>query len=68
MYEAQEVTGASVISFCDTPEVFEFVEASLDGVSDFISLEVVRDRPFPGWIAGDDGFSAHAGDKRAQGV
>lgn len=68
MQEAQEVHSPWVVSCGDTAEVFEFVEASLDNVALLVGFEVIRDWPPAGRIAGDDGFSSHAGDQRAQGI
>ena len=68
MQEAQEVHSPSVVSCGDTAEVFEFVEASFDSVALLVGFEVIRDWPPAGRIAGDDGFSPHAGDQSAQRI
>lgn len=60
--------GPPVEACCDASEVLELVEASFDGVADFVGFEVVGDWLLAGRIAGDDGFGAHAGDQATQGV
>jgi hypothetical protein len=53
---------------CDASKVLEFIEASLDGVSNLIGFEVIRDQPLSYGITGDHRFSAHVGDETAQGI
>ena len=67
MDEGEEVSGSSVEACCEAPEVFEFVEASLDAVAASVECGVVRDR-HPARAGGrDDGFGAEVFDELAQG-
>lgn len=59
---------AAVEACCDAPEVLELVETALDGVTDLVCLEVVRDQRLSGGVAGDDRLSAHAGNKAAKSI
>ena len=59
---------ASVEARCDASEVFELVEATLDGIADLVGFEVVRDEVLSGGIAGDYRLRTDVGDQRAQGV
>lgn len=58
----------AVEACCDASEVLELVEAALDGVTDLVGLEVVRDQRLPGRIARDDRFGAHVRDEVTQGI
>lgn len=68
MYEAREVDGASVEAGCDTSEVFELVEAALNGIAELVGFEVVGDPAFSGWVSGDHRFALHVHDRSTQSV
>ena len=68
MDEGEEVDGSPVVSGCDSAEMLELVEASFDLIAQLVEGEVVGDEAFSGWVAGDDGLGALAGDEFAQGV
>ena len=68
MYEGLEVYCFSVVSSCDAPEVFDFVEAALDAVSVFVDFGIIVDRTLSRWITGDDGFRPDVGDAVADGI
>jgi len=48
--------------------VFEFVDAALDAIAQFVEGEVVGDQAPAGGVAGDDGLGAVTGDELAQGI
>lgn len=68
MDEAYEGDGPPIEAGRDTPEVFELVETSLNGVSNFVGLEVVGDLMLARRIAGDHWLGPHLADQGAQGI
>ncbi len=48
--------------------MLELVEASFDEVSRLVSLEVIRDEPLSGGIAGNDSLGSHICNELAQSI
>ena len=52
MKGGKEVSGAPVVSGCDSPEVFEFVEEAFDPVTQLIGDGIVRDEDLADTLEG----------------
>jgi len=64
--EGEEVGGEAVVAGCEAPEVFEFVEASLDAVAQAVEDGVVRDGYLSRPGRGDDGAGSGSGEPASQ--
>lgn len=63
MQETQEVDGSAIKAGGYSAVVLELVETAFDGVANLVSLEVIGDRAFSGWIAGDHRLGTHVLDE-----
>ena len=57
MQEGVEATGKFVVSSCDTPELLEAIEESLDEISRLVAMPVDLARRIPVAARRDDGLS-----------
>ena len=65
MNEAGEVYGSAIVASCETAEVLEASEASLDPVSLLIEFGVVRDEDLAIALGRDHRFRLHPCDRVA---
>ena len=68
MYEDGEMTGASVVSCGDAPEVLKLVETTLDPVSGLVGECTVGIEDFARAVGRDNGKHADLGDAVADGI
>lgn len=68
MNGGEEISREFVVSRCNSPEILEPAEGSLNDVSAFVGPLIETVEPHPVGFVGNDGFCAELEDLRAKGI